>query len=406
MPLTPFSLRDLSDRDLLAALRALAGRDTDLEADLLVHLGEVDARELYLGEGHPSLFAYCTEVLHFSESVAYHRITAARAARAFPRVLEAVRSGELHLSAVRLLAPQLTLGNHGELIDRARHKSKRAIEQMLADRAPKPDVPQQVRRLRVSAAVLGATVPGASSPAAPRPTFEPQCPQPQSQPQPLGAGRYKITFTARAETHAKLGEARALLRHAIPDGDLAKLFDRALEALLRELRRTKFAECERPRSASPVPTDSNKPARRHIPAAIKRAVAARDGGRCTFVTHDGRRCGSREALEFHHAQPFARSHRHRAEEITLRCRAHNRHAAILDYGADHMARFRRPPHEADWTRPGASRPTEDPAHPLRGTPGSHPEVSAGTRPRLENRSPRWSADSPRSCSSTSRTTPP
>ena len=369
--LTPFSVRDLSDRDLLAALRTLAGRSAELEADLLVHLGEVDARELYLGEGHPSLFAYCTEVLHLSESVAYHRITAARAARAFPRVLDAVRSGELHLSAVRLLAPQLTLENHAELIERARHKSKRAIEQMLADRAPKPDVPAQVRRLPVSAAVVGATVPGASAPAAPRPTLEPSCPQPQ--PQPLGAGRYKITFTAGAETHAKLGETRALLRHAIPDGDLSKLFDRALEALLRELRRTKFAQRERP-SASSAPPDSNEPATRHIPAAIKRAVAKRDLGRCTFVTHDGRRCGSREALEFHHVQPFARSRRHCAEEITLRCRAHNRHAAILDYGAEHMARFRRPPHGADGTRPGASRPTEDPAHPLRGTPGSHAVV--------------------------------
>ena len=343
MPLTPFSVRDLSDRDLLAALRSLAGRDAELEADLLVHLGEVDARELYLGEGYPSLFAYCTEVLHFSESSAYHRITASRAGRAFPRVLDAVRSGELHLSAVRLLAPQLTLENQGELIERARHKSKRAIEQMLADRAPKPDVPAQLRRLPVPAAALGATVPGASSPAAPRPALEPPA-STHRHPQPLGADRFKVTFTAGAETHAKLGEARALLRHALPDGDLAKLFDRALEALLRELRRTKFAESEHPR-ASPAPSGSSGQASRHIPAAIKRAVAERDLGRCTFVTRDGRRCGSREALEFHHLQPFARSHRHCAEEITLRCRAHNRHAAILDYGAEHMARFRRSAHE-------------------------------------------------------------
>ncbi len=356
MPLTPFSMRDLSDGDLLAALRSLAGRDTELEADLLVHLGEVDARELYLGEDYPSLFAYCTEVLHFSESAAYHRITAARAARGFPRVLDAVRSGELHLSAVRLLAPQLTLENQGELIERARHKTKRAIEEMLANRAPKPDVPARVRRLpepvetralpaRSSepppVAAVPATAPGASSP-------------PRLQPQPLGADRFKVTFTASRETHAKLGEARALLRHALPDGDLAELFDRALEALLRELRRTKFAESEHPR-ASPAPSGSSGKASRHIPAAIKRAVAKRDLGRCTFVTRDGRPCGSREALEFHHLQPFARSRRHCADEITLRCRAHNRHAAILDYGAEHMARFRKSVHEGDSTRSGASR---------------------------------------------------
>jgi 5-methylcytosine-specific restriction endonuclease McrA len=364
--LTPFSLRGLPDHALLAALRELASRGACLEADLLVHLGEVDARELYLGRGYPSLFVYCTEVLHFSESIAYQRIAAARAARAFPRILDAVRSGELHLSAVRLLAPHLRRENCAELVEWARHKSKRAIEEMLADRAPKPDVPAQVRRLpepvagsaapvRPSearpAAAFGATVPGASSPApearpqladaaaawrsgeAPRGAVERAC----AHPEPLGAGRFKVTFTATAEAHAKLVEAQALLRHRIPDGDLAKLFDRALDALLREVRREKFAETDRPREAR----TAGGPAPRHIPAAIKRAVAARDQGRCTFVARDGRRCGSRDSLEFHHVQPFARSRRHRVEEIALRCRAHNRHAAIQDFGAEHMARFRR-----------------------------------------------------------------
>ncbi len=368
MALTALSLRGLPDHALLAALRALASRDADLEADLLVHLGEVDARELYLGQSYPSLFAYCTEALHFSESIAYHRIAAARAARVFPRVLEAVRSGELHLSAVRLLAPHLTRENQGELLERARHKSKRAIEEMLADRAPKPDVPALVRRLPepvasgVSvpppgpqpASVFGATVRGASSSA--RPTAPPS----PAHPQPLGAGRYEVRFTAGPDTHAKLVEARALLRHQIPDGDLDKLFGRALDALLREARRTKFAETERPRRTSPAPTDSNGSATRHIPAPIKRAVAERDHGRCSFVAPGGRRCDSRESLEFHHVQPFARSRRHRAEEITLRCRAHNRLAAIQDFGAHHMARFRK--HDAcHGTRPGASSPTTDPA---------------------------------------------
>ena len=336
--LAPFSVRELSDRALLAALHALAVRDSDLEADLLVHLGEVDVRELYLGEGFPSLFAYCLEVLHFSESVAYHRITAARTARAFPRVLDAVRSGELHLSAVRLLAPQLTQENQNELIDRARHRSKRAIETMLADRAPKPDVPSQIRR-QPQVAAFSATAPGASSPAAPRAPLAPQPLPSTPHPQPLGEGRYKITFTANPELHARLEEARALLRHQIPDGDLSKLFDRALAALLREVRRAKFA-CRERSSASPTTPEASGPASRHIPAGIRRAVAQRDAGRCTFVTCDGLRCSSRDLLEFHHDPPFARSRRHRADEITLRCRAHNRHAAIQDYGAQHMASFR------------------------------------------------------------------
>ncbi|MEX2207465.1 MAG: hypothetical protein WEF50_14645 [Myxococcota bacterium] len=142
--------------------------------------------------------------------------------------------------------------------------------------------------------------------------------------------------------HALLEESRALLRHQIPDGDLAKLFDRALRALVREARRTKFAECDRPRSPTSASPGSSEPAARQIPAGIRRAVAERDRGRCSFVARDGRRCDSRDALEFHHLVPFARTRRHRVEEITLRCRAHNRYAAILDFGSDHMSQFLRP----------------------------------------------------------------
>jgi 5-methylcytosine-specific restriction endonuclease McrA len=362
--LTAFSLRTLPDQALLRALHELAARGRELEADLLAHLAEVDARELYLAQGYASMFGYCTEALHFSEACAYQRISAARAARAYPLLLERVRSGELHLAGVRLLAPQLTAENHVELIERAKHLSKRAIEEMLADRAPKPDAPPLVRRLPVQpdgpcrepdrtsgfATALLAPSPATTAsapatdllPAAPVATAPPERPPVSRclQPEPLGARRYKVQFTANEGTYAKLREAQALLRHTIPDGDLAQVFDRALTVLLREVRRARFAETENPRwsdaarSATPGPS-------RHIPAAVRREVNQRDGGRCTFVGTNGHRCDSREALEFHHVEPFARSPHHSVEGITLRCRAHNRHAAVQDFGAEHMSRFRK-----------------------------------------------------------------
>jgi hypothetical protein len=339
---------------LLQALHELASRSCELEADLLAHLGEVDARELYLGQGFPSMFSYCTGALHFSEGTAYHRIAAARAARSFAILLDCIRRGELHLAAVRLLAPHLTPENHVELIANAKHKSKRAIEEMLADRAPKPDAPALVRRVPVPPTVpvqalfTGTDVsapaswprpPEASTPSSvlePRPEPSRSCPQPE----PLGAQRYKVQFTADAGTRAKLREAQALLRHRIPDGDLAAIFDLALSALLREVRRSRFATTDRPRTnADAQPAGAR--ASRHIPAAVRREVAQRDGGRCTFIAATGRCCDSRDALEFHHTEPFAMRPRHSLESITLRCRAHNRHAAAQDFGAEHMGRFRK-----------------------------------------------------------------
>jgi hypothetical protein len=176
-------------------------------------------------------------------------------------------------------------------------------------------------------------------------------------PEPLGARRYKVQFTAGAETYAKLREAQALLRHRIPDGDLARIFDQALTVLLREVRRARFAETDKPSRSSGGKPETSGPSR-HIPAAVRREVVERDGGRCTFIASSGRRCDSREALEFHHKVPFARSPRHAVDGITLRCRAHNRHAAVQDFGADHMSCFRKGngAEALRATRPGTSSP--------------------------------------------------
>ena len=64
------SIGNVPDDTLLRELKQLVGKDQQLEAELLVHLGEVDARKLYLQEASSSMFVYCTRVLHFSESVA------------------------------------------------------------------------------------------------------------------------------------------------------------------------------------------------------------------------------------------------------------------------------------------------------------------------------------------------
>ena len=98
-------------------------------------------RRLYLGEGCSSLFTYCTQILHLSEHAAYGRIEAARAARRFPIVLDLLTDGSVTLTAVTLLAPQLTVANHRDVLSEARHKSKREVEHLVARLRPQPAVP-------------------------------------------------------------------------------------------------------------------------------------------------------------------------------------------------------------------------------------------------------------------------
>jgi len=141
------SLRGLPNRELLARTHALVRRGREVEAELLAHLGEVDARRLYLEEACSSMFVYCVRVLHFSEAAAYKRIRAARAARRHPELLAALREGELHVTAVSLLASQLTGESSGALIRAARHRTADEIKRLLADRQPKPDVAGCARRV-------------------------------------------------------------------------------------------------------------------------------------------------------------------------------------------------------------------------------------------------------------------
>jgi hypothetical protein len=157
--------------------------------------------------------------------------------------------------------------------------------------------------------------------------------------EPLGGERYCVRFTVDAALHAQLQELQALMRHQIPDGDLGKILARAVPLLLEQLRKRKFGEC-----SSPKPTEPTRgSASRSIPAATRRAVLQRDGEGCSYVSPDGRRCGSRKFQEFHHRDPWARTKAHPAGGITLFCHAHNQLQARRDFGEKHMSRFRSQP---------------------------------------------------------------
>jgi len=144
---------------------------------------------------------------------------------------------------------------------------------------------------------------------------------------PLSTDRYQFRFTASAATREKFKRAQDLLRHAVPNGDPAEVFDRALSALLVELERRKFAATDRPHRQR-----GRAPGSRTVPAEVRRTVRNRDGGRCAFVAGTGVRCGATAFLEFHHVVPYARGGPATEGNIQLRCRAHNGYEADLDFG--------------------------------------------------------------------------
>ena len=257
---------------------------------MLAHLAEVDARRLYLPAGYLSMFSYCVSELHLSEDAAYKRIQAARAARQFPILFDAVAEGRLHLTAVGLLAPHLTPENVGELLNAVAHKTKAETEQLLAERFPRSETLALMHALPPSPVEAnGSDVMASSCQLAPAQVATTAS---RSKVTPIAAQRFELHLTIGQGTHDKFRYAQELLSHEIPSGDVAAVLDRALDALIVTLEKRKFAATNRPRKQRHATAS-----RRHIPAAVKRAVGERDGARCTYVSEGGQRCPARTRLE-------------------------------------------------------------------------------------------------------------
>jgi len=202
-------------------------------------------------------------------------------------VLEALERGDLTLTAVRMLAPHLTIANYEEVLAAARHRSKEGIQELIESLSPRP----------AAATVI-------------------------------------IQVALARETHEKLQRAQALARHILPDGNVAAILDRALTLLIADLERRRFASVTSPRPSPGEHATSG----RYIPSAIRRAVWLRDEGRCAFVGRSGP-CGETAFLEFHHVAPYAAGGAATADNIQLRCRAHNQYEARLFFGDSLMDRF-------------------------------------------------------------------
>jgi hypothetical protein len=426
-----WELREVSNEQLETSLGELLGAGARVEARIVAHLAEVDARRLHLRAGCSSLFDYCRKRLALSDYEAFVRIAVARVARKYPMVFGMLERRELHLTAICEVRDLLTKENHCELLAEVCGKTKLQIREMLARRFPLADVPTTLKKL---------------------PELD-----------PLSPGRYRLLLTLSDEQKRKLELARDLLSHANPSGDLAVVLERALDALIMRLGNRRFGSkqvravgsgplkiaaetsppspdwsvsagslpdlaatgpstsdarvansARAPNSASadaandahadaannanaansakaannsrrdkdsglvkvaighgatngsraanaahgsraandssasnrnaPRAVDSGKElssseTRKHITREVRRALVARDGMRCGFVSEDGVRCDARAFLQFHHRQPWACGGSDTADNLMVLCRAHNRLLAEQDFGSAHIERW-------------------------------------------------------------------
>jgi hypothetical protein len=391
-------LSGLSDRELLGRLKSLVEKERAVTIEILLHLNEVERRRLYLSQGYPSLFDYCTRHLGYSSSAAGRRISAARCVRDHPEVLGLLERNEMTLVTVSRAASVLTGENRRDLLGRLRKKSEREVEEVLSTYRPPVAYRDRVKPVSVAVAASpgprgpgnsghvcpitpsgGSTTAGGSAAglpgacrekgallrASPDPGVSHVLPGAPPPAPPRLERRLLVQFLASEAFMQKFEKARALLSNRLDENSFEKVFEATIDAFLerhsperknarRERRKTKrqggvkltkkaktLDESRREPSKPPADTAHNSDAAaRRIPAAVRDRVFERDKGRCTFIAKTGERCNATHGLQIDHIVPYARGGKSTPENLRLLCAKHNRLEAERIYGANAIRRYR------------------------------------------------------------------
>ena len=133
-------------------------------------------------------------------------------------------------------------------------------------------------------------------------------------------------------------EAKALLSNKLgPSAGFEQVFEAVLQEFVDKHSPQKRQERREKRGSkkkAPAPKHD-----RHIPAAVRDEVFARDGGKCTYLGSNGKQCGSTLGLHIDHVTPFAKGGSNEASNLRLLCANHNRLEAERAYGQQFMQQY-------------------------------------------------------------------
>jgi hypothetical protein len=295
----------------------------------------------------PSLYTYCIYELRFSEDAAARRSAAARFAKEFPALLDAVAAGELHLTGLLMIGPHLTPENHENVLGRAKFRTKRELAKLVRELNPLPEVPDRIEPLG-PAPIRHATsptweqmvtswspevrelAPGARPADWAKPMsdatacssfdltpggaqrandgsesgFEdvtseacslndealPVGPPPVDLPPIAGPHHFQMQFST-TEEHVQLVErAKALLAKSRPGMTLGELHLEAMKLLVASVEKRRFGGDDRPPKAkapSQLPSPTPTPPRTTLPANSDRALPEAPRQRVTSSEMDG-----------------------------------------------------------------------------------------------------------------------
>jgi hypothetical protein len=302
------NLSMLSDKALLENLNNLARSEREILIKILHHLREVEKRHLYAKLSYSSLFEYAVKELKYSESAAQRRISSMRLLREIPEIEAKVESGALNLSALSQAQSFFRLEKENiksvqekvEILQVLENKTLQQVQRELLKRSSNPAslMPERVK--------------------------------------PVSETHSEIKFLAEEALLKDLEELRNLLSHSKPNASIKDLVLFAVSRTVNELR----PKTPKAKGLQTTKENTSQKGKRYIKQEVRRWVWQRDLGQCTFSDPlSGRKCCSKNKLEFDHVIPFGMGGDNSAANLRLRCRAHNQLAAIEAYGQKKIARY-------------------------------------------------------------------
>jgi hypothetical protein len=244
-----------------------------LESQILENLQQAQEARLYLAFRLTSLFLYTTEILGYSESVAYTFISVARKAKQFPDLQKAVMSQKLSVSKAVRIASTLKPENARELVEFASAHSSREIDREVARINPRAAGKDRVKQ--------------------------------------ISEDFVEVTMTIPRKLHEKMKRTEDI--HGLSQ---AEAMERVYEEHLQRHDPVRKAKRNKKELYPDRVGDLN--------AAEKHGVNARDVGQCTEVDVNGKRCPNRRWTDIHHIVLRSNGGTNALSNLTTLCRAHHR----------------------------------------------------------------------------------
>lgn len=308
-----YDVTSLSNHQLLTNTLSLVKKERGYVLTIITHLEEIESRRLYCKLGFPSMFAYVTKSLGYSENDAHSRIACMRLSRTNPEIKDKLAEGKLSLT------------NIGFAVSSIKRQEDAKGEKFSAE-----------EKSKVLEAITNKTTGDAKI---------------KLEAMEGSVATKKIIYKVEISEYGLqlMRELQATMGN-YQDAELLELLISEKIQSLAQQEKEKQAQGQTSKtkpSKAPakkiIKDDNSKKPSRYISKKVKEDVLKRSGGRCEYVSPiTGRRCEEVHHTEYDHYHAWACGGPNTAENLKTSCKGHNLYRAYQTYGKEKMDQYLNP----------------------------------------------------------------